>query len=170
MDSARSRLKFTAITILAVVSVSSGVSLFAGDARELAYDFRGMRGVCLEDRCIDLYSITVGNTGGETVEALELTMQPLPAEQIVLPIKASNFGVVPRALETYERDALLHVVIGALEPGKRVELKWSLYAPPDTAPLGEGDLQPRIHAAQTTIVKGSPEMITFGRFLAHLPW
>jgi len=115
--------------ILGAIALSAGISIYSRPSFEILYNPWVVNPGCLkEDNCLRLYILEIGNTGRETQESISIEVNNKWLEEPLLPPKAAMFGKLPRPMEQEIDEDRTVWTVGKLEPGKRIEIKFTLAA------------------------------------------
>ena len=79
--------------------------------------------------------------------------------------RVENFGIVDRKVKIIEGDVTTRIVLGSLEPGKRVEISLSLFYKHANERHEWGEIFQGIEISQGKAIEGDPSWTTLGRTL-----
>ncbi len=147
------------------VALAFGVTFYRTPANELLYDSTLLPVVCSESGCVGSYVTRIGNTGKNTASAIEVTINWPPGAKLLLPPALKSEGKIARPISTSEIDGGSELQLGALEPGRWVDLSYTLSFATREAVPPPRDVLTAVHSEHGPGRPGSP---TGTRFLRAL--
>lgn len=144
--------------------VAGGISIFHVPAYETIYDRQMLTVAHADGARTVMCTLDIGNTGKQS-QSVEIHFKSEPLQNIMLPVKARNYGVKDRALQSRDAGDTTIFTIEDLEAEKQVEVRFVLRVPADAPLPAWEDLLIMIKPEQGRALTGSPGMIKLLRFL-----
>lgn len=148
--------------------LSGGASVFWQPAEEVLFDLQGPLAACTGSGCFMVYTLEVGNTGTEAQADVRVRLRARVLDEAVLPAAVRDFGKIERAVEVTEGDGVRSFALGRVEPGRRVEVSFTLQrAHAGSAPTWD-EIFVGVEPAAGQAVRGDPASVSLARIWYRL--
>ena len=142
----------------------SGIPLFFTPANEITYSTSQNRVPCFDTGCLTLYTLVLGNTGKENQDITVVFSANVLAQAMLKPT-VLNFGKVPRHVNIRDEGEQIYYVLDNVAPHTRIDIQFAFNSKASDAAPEWNEILERVEASKGQVVQGSPEFVTFGRFL-----
>ena len=143
-----------------------GISIFSIPAYEVMYNHSLLPVVSTNNSgTLHFHILEIGNTGRKQQQNVDILLSSHALSYQLLPPKAKNFGKVDRKVEITKDDQTTRIALGALEPGKRVEISLGLFYKEPGEEHDWDEIYKGIEIAQGEAIEGNPSWTTLGRTL-----
>jgi hypothetical protein len=153
------KVRWTLAAVGALLLGGGSGSIFWTPADEVLYAAAGPRGTCGTDGCLGVYTLEVGNTGGDVQPEVRVRLRQAVLDAAVLPPKVRDYGKFDRPVGVTRDGETVTYALGRLEPEVRVELSFVLRRDTREALPGWDDLLVAVEPARGRALPGSAPFV-----------
>lgn len=142
-----------------------GAWVFSTPEYEIMFNHRTLPQVQTEKAIMHCHIFEIGNTGRQTQKFVNVIFSTNALSATALKPQVENFGKVTRKTETRTSGDTTKIYLGAVKPGKRVEIQLVFIYRKDETPLWWDEIFKGVEIAEGEATKGDPGWTTVGRML-----
>ncbi|MGH7267041.1 MAG: hypothetical protein ACREMB_19645 [Candidatus Rokuibacteriota bacterium] len=154
-----SKVRWTLAAMGVLMLVGGSGSIFWTPADEILYAAAGPRGACGSHGCLGLYTLELGNTGGEVQPDVRVRLRQAVLDSAVLPPKARDYGKFDRPVGVTRDGQTVTYALGEIGPEVRVELSFVLRRDTREALPGWDDVLVAVEPARGRALPGSAPFV-----------